>query len=67
MLYLNLDLVVHCSLVLLISSNFSFVSIGHSFSRTFILLFLEGMHVHRQFCTNQFKRKDKIKQDSKSK
>ena len=38
MFYLNLGFIVRQALLLLIWSNFSFLSIGHSFSRTFILL-----------------------------
>ena len=36
--YLNLGFIVHWALVLLILSNVSFLSIRHSFSRTFVLL-----------------------------
>ena len=39
MFYLNLGFIVYWALVLLILSNLSFLSIGHSFSRTFILHF----------------------------
>ena len=39
MFYANLGFIVCCTLVLLILSNFSFLSIEHSFSRTFIIFF----------------------------
>ena len=39
MFYLNSGFIVCSAVVLLILSNFSFLSIGHSFSRTFILFF----------------------------
>ena len=38
MIYLNLDFILHWLLVLLISSSFSFQSIRHNFSRTFIFI-----------------------------
>ena len=55
--YLNLGFKVCWALVLLILSKFSFLSIGYSFSRTFILLFwLECMstlfEVHTNFICN---------------
>ena len=38
LVFLNLGFIVHWALVLLILSNFSFLSVAHSFSRTFVLL-----------------------------
>ena len=46
MFYLNLDFTVCWPLVLVILSNFSFLSIRYSFPRTFILLFWQEMHVY---------------------
>ena len=59
MFYLNLGFIVHWALVLLILSNFSFLSIGHSFSRTFILLLCNffskiALHVFLNFICNIF-------------
>ena len=58
MFYLNLGFIVLLASVLLILSNFSFLSIGHSFSRTFILLFWQEcmstlFEVYTRFICNQ--------------
>ena len=55
--YLNLGFIVQQALVLLILSNFSFLSIGHCFSRTFIHFFWQEcmstlFEVHTNFICN---------------
>ena len=55
--YLNLGFIVHWALVLLILSNVSFLSVRHSFSRTFVLLSRNffskiALHVFMNFICN---------------
>ena len=55
--YLNLGFIVRCALVLLILSNFSFLSVLHSFCRIFILFFgtnalLSSYKLHMQSIQN---------------
>ena len=57
MFYLNLGFIVCWELVLFILSNFSFLSIRHSFSRTFVLLLCNffskiTLHVFLNFICN---------------
>ena len=52
MFYLNSDFIVHWALVVLILSNFSFLLIGHSFSRTSVLFSQECMSTWFEVHTN---------------